>query len=136
MTHLKVVELLDTTHYLERKIGVALMYSALRLPQYRAMLFLETLGKITVSDLSKHMNVTRATISVLVNELVRADIVECLDNRADKRSFYLRLTDSGLQRLALAKSEVSMVAANIASELTEDTLKALNDFACGVQRGR
>ena len=136
MTQLKVLELLEATHRFERKINLALMYSALRLPQFRAMLFLEQLGKITVSDLSRHLNVTRATVSVLINELVRADLVESLSNKSDKRSFYIRLTESGLKRLALAKKEVAMVAENLSQEFCEETVEALNHFACTVHRDR
>ncbi|TNF36242.1 MAG: MarR family transcriptional regulator [Gammaproteobacteria bacterium] len=136
MAELKVLELLEATQAFERKLGLALMYSALRLPQFRAMLFLEQLGKITVSDLSRHLNVTRATVSVLVNELMRAELVESLNNSADKRSFYLRLTESGIKRLALAKKEVSMVADSLSENLNTETVDALNQFACQVRRDR
>jgi DNA-binding MarR family transcriptional regulator len=136
MTELRVVELLEAAAFFERKVGVALMYSALRLPQFKAMLCLEHLGKITVSDLSRHMNVTRATMSVLVNELLRAEIVEMLENKSDKRSFYVRLTEDGQRRLTLAKSEVAMVAQNLSQYFSEDTVQALNAFACSVQRDR
>lgn len=136
MTDLKVIELLDAASLFERKIGVALMYSALRMPQFKAMLCLEKLGKITVSDLSRHMNVTRATMSVLINELVRSGIVECLENTSDKRSFYVHLTADGSRRLALAKSEVAMVIENLSQHFSEETRQALNEFACSVQHDR
>ena len=136
MTQLRVMELLEATQIFERKLTLALMYSCLRLPQFRAMLFLEQAGKITVSDLSRHLNVTRATVSVLVNELDKAGIVESLSNKSDKRSFYVRLTESGLKRLTLAKTEVAMITDNLSKDYCEETVKALNHFACSVQRDR
>lgn len=134
MTQLKVMELLEATQIFERKLGLALMYSCLRLPQFKAMLFLEQLGKITVSDLSRHLNVTRATVSVLISELVKAGLVENLVNKTDKRSFYLRLTESGVKRLALAKSEVAMVTESLSRNYCDETVQALNHFACSIHR--
>ena len=134
MTQLKVMELLEATQIFERKLGLALMYSCLRLPQFKAMLFLEQLGKITVSDLSRHLNVTRATVSVLISELVKAGLVETLVNKTDKRSFYLRLTESGVKRLALAKSEVAMVTESLSRNYCDETVQALNHFACSIHR--
>jgi DNA-binding MarR family transcriptional regulator len=134
MTQLKVMELLDATQLFERKLALALMYSCLRLPQFKAMLFLEQLGKITVSDLSRHLNVTRATVSVLISELIKAGLVENLVNKSDKRSFYIRLTEAGAKRLTLAKSEVSMVTESLSRHYCEETVQALNIFACNIHR--
>ena len=134
MTQLKVMELLDATQLFERKLTLALMYSCLRMPQFKAMLFLEQLGKITVSDLSRHLNVTRATVSVLISELVKAGLVENLANKMDKRSFYIRLTESGTKRLALAKSEVTMVTESLSRNYCDETVQALNVFACNIHR--
>ena len=134
MTKLKIMELLDATQLFERKLGLALMYSCLRLPQFKAMLYLEQLGKITVSDLSRHLNVTRATVSVLISELLRAGLVESLSNKSDKRSFYIRLTDTGIKRLTLAKSEVNMVTESLSRNFCEETVQALNKFACNIHR--
>lgn len=136
MAQLRVMELLEATQMFERKLTLALMYSCLRLPQFRAMLFLEHAGKITVSDLSRHLNVTRATVSVLINELDKAGLVESLNNKSDKRSFYIRLTESGLKRLALAKTEVAMITDSLSQDFCEETVNALNTFACSVQRDR
>jgi DNA-binding MarR family transcriptional regulator len=136
MAQIRVMELLEATQMFERKLTLALMYSCLRLPQFRAMLFLEISGKITVSDLSRHLNVTRATVSVLINELVKAGLVESLANSSDKRSFYIRLTESGLKRLTLAKSEVAMITESLSLDFCDATVQALNQFACSVQRDR
>ena len=134
MAKLNVLDLLDAVLAFEQKINLALMYSALRLPQYRVMVFLEKAGKITVTDLSKQLNVTRATMSVLVNELLKAEIVESLVNTTDKRSFYVRLTNSGLSRLNVARKDLSFVEESISENFTEDQIHLFNEFSCMIRR--
>jgi len=129
METLQVIELLEATQQFEKKLNLALMYSGLRIPQFRAMVFLEKSGKITVSDLSRYMNVTRATMSVLVNQLLSASIVERINNPKDKRSFYIKLTESGSRRLELAKKESALVEAKISSSFNSETVDALNKFS-------
>ena len=133
METLRVLELLEATQAFEKKLNLALMYSGLRLPQFRAMLFLEKSGKITVSDLSRYLNVTRATMSVLVNHLLKMNIVESISNSQDKRSYYLKLTEAGHNRLALAKSEVLLVQDKISEHFTDETITALNDIANSIK---
>ena len=134
MGKINVLELLDTVMVFEQNINLALMYSALRLPQYRVMVFLEKAGKITVTDLSKQLNVTRATMSVLVNQLLKAGIVESVENNKDKRSFYVRLTQSGLNRLKVARKDLSLVEENISEQLSDDQIKLFNDFSSMIWR--
>jgi len=129
METLQVIELLEATQQFEKKLNLALMYSGLRIPQFRAMVFLEKSGKITVSDLSRYMNVTRATMSVLVNQLLSASIVERINNPKDKRSFYIKLTESGIRRLELAKKESALVETKISSSFNSETVDALNKFS-------
>ncbi len=129
MDTLQVLELLEATQQFEKKLNLALMYSGLRIPQFRVMVFLEKSGKITVSDLSRYMNVTRATMSVLVSQLLSASVVSSINNLKDKRSFYVRLTDSGLRRLELAQREAKLVEEKISTSFSTDTIEALNKFS-------
>ncbi len=129
MDKLQVLELLEATQQFEKKLNLALMYSGLRIPQFRVMVFLEKSGNITVSDLSRYMNVTRATMSVLVNQLLSAGIVKNKANSRDKRSFYVVLTESGLRRLELAKKEVKLVEDRISTTFDTETVAALNKFS-------
>lgn len=133
MGNINVLELLDAVTVFEQKINLALMYSALRLPQYRAMIFLEKSGKITVTDLSKQMRVTRATMSVLVNQLLKADIVESVENICDKRSFYVRLTESGLNRLVVARKNIGLVEDGISENFTQEQINLFNEFSCMIR---
>lgn len=134
MAKLNVLDLLDAVQAFEQKMSLALMYSALRLPQYRVMVFLEKAGKITVTDLSKQLNVTRATMSVLVNELLKAEIVESIKNSTDKRSFYVRLTESGQKRLAVARKDLRFVEESISEHFSEERIKEINEFSRLIRR--
>ena len=129
MTQLNVLELLDATQQFEQKLNLALTYYGLRLPQFRAIHFLEKAGKITVTDLSRHLNVTRATVSVLINELLKAGIVESVAHNKDKRSFYIVLTESGLQRLSVARKAIAIVEETISKEFSHEQIAALNNFS-------
>lgn len=132
METLHVIQLLEATQIFEKKLNMALMYSGLRIPQFRAMLFLEKSGKITVSDLSRYLNVTRATMSVLANDLLKADIVESIKNPNDKRSFYMKLTESGQRRISLAKREVELVQERISEEFPSETISTLNKIVTSI----
>jgi DNA-binding MarR family transcriptional regulator len=129
MTKFDVLELLETVHVFETKLNLALMYCGLRLPQFRAMVFMEKAGKITVSDLGRQHGITRASASVLVASLTKAGIVESIANQSDKRSFYIKLTELGMTRLQLAKNEVGLVEQRLAEKIPADVLIALNDLA-------
>lgn len=126
MEQLNVIEFIEKLGVFERKINLALNYTGLRLPHYKALSCLENTGKITVSDLSRTLSVTRATTSVLVNQLIKAGVVETLENRTDKRSHYLRLTELGMQRLELARQEVNLVIQKISRKLPQELIRTLN----------
>ena len=134
MQRLDVLELLEAVQVFENKLNLALMYSGLRLPQFRAMVFMEKAGKITVSDLGRQQAVSRPTASVLVAGMTKAGIVESVANRADKRSFYIKLTAAGLNRLQLAKNEVALVEERLARHIPPETVLALNTVSAVVRK--
>ena len=134
MERFDVLELLEAVQVFENKLNLALMYSGLRLPQFRAMMFMEKAGKITVSDLGRQQAISRATASVLVAGMTKAGIVESVANRADKRSFYIKLTESGLNRLQLAKNEVALVEESLSKHIPSETVHALNTLSTVVRK--
>jgi len=134
MERFDVLDLLETVQVFETKLNLALMYSGLRLPQFRAMVFMEKAGKITVSDLGRQQGITRATASVLVSSLTKAGIIESIANKSDKRSFYIKLTEPGLNRLKLAKKEVGMVEERLARKIPQETIDALKKLSQSIQK--
>lgn len=135
MSDVEILRLLEAIQVFERKINLALMYYGLRLPQYRVLDVLDKSGKITVSDLSRKFDVTRATMSVLVAKLQKAGLVVSLDNKMDKRSFYIILTDAGRARLNSAMLAFELIQKNMCKSLPDDIIDALNAFSLGVRHG-
>lgn len=130
-----VLRLLEAVQVYERKINLALMYYGLRLPQYRVLDVLNRSGKMTVSDLSRKLDVTRATMSVLIAKLHKAGLVEYIDNKVDRRSFYIRLSELGGARLEIAARAFDLMQRNLCRSLSQDIIGALNMFSEGVLLG-
>jgi DNA-binding MarR family transcriptional regulator len=129
MSELNVVDLLRALQVMEKKISVALMYSGLRIPQFRLLEYLDNHDSATVTEISSAMGVTRATISVMTNELIRSSVLITEDNPTDRRSFHLRLTELGRNKLNVARSDMAVMRKKISRNYSEETLKQLNAFA-------
>ena len=128
MEYLDVVGLLKVLQELERNVAVSLMYSGLRLPQFRLLDLLAQEGQATVTELSGRMGITRATASVLVNELIRSGSLLVVENPCDRRSFHVRLTELGSNKLGVARSDLSVFRAKISSRYSQATIRLLNQF--------
>ena len=129
MEQLDLVALIKAAQTLERNANVALMYSGLRLPQFRLLDVLAGVGQATVSEMSKRLNITRATTSVLVNELIRNGSLAVIENPSDRRSFHIRLTEEGLYRLQVARSDLGVLTSKVSGRYPKDMIRTLNDFA-------
>jgi DNA-binding MarR family transcriptional regulator len=129
MEHLDVVGLLRAAQGLERNMSVALMYSGLRIPQYRLLNVLSKAGQATVTEMSEQLHVTRATASVMVNELIRSGALAVVENPADRRSFHIRITDAGMQKLSVARSDIAVFVDKVSKRYSAAAIKVLNEFA-------
>jgi len=132
MEQLNIATLIKAVQILERNANVALMYSGLRLPQFRLMEVLAEAGQATVSELSERLRITRATTSVMVNDLVRSGSATMVENPSDRRSFHVRLTEHGLGRLQVARSDLGLVTKNLSMRYSGSTIRLLNEFASQV----
>ncbi|MDH5649965.1 MAG: MarR family transcriptional regulator [Gammaproteobacteria bacterium] len=133
MRVLNVVELLEGAQIIENKLSVALMYSGLRIPQYRALNIIDNAGKITVTELSKALNVTRATASILANDLIKSGTVLQLDNDSDRRSFYIMMSIPGKQKLSAARKDIAIVQDNISEMFSQEMIELLNSFSKNIR---
>lgn len=129
MEQLNVVELLRALQTLERNASVALMYSGLRVPQFRLLVMLAEMGQATVTEMSERLHVTRATASVTINELIRSGIVAVLENPFDRRSFHIRLTENGANKLHVARSDLAVMQEKLSRRLAPSTVAVLNEFS-------
>ncbi len=129
MSEMSLVELINALQVLEKKITVALMYSGLRVPQFRLLEQLDASGDATVTEMSKRLNITRATASVMINELIRTGIVRTVENPIDRRSFHIHLTELGRNKLHVARSDMAVMQDKISRRLPAETLNHLNEFS-------
>lgn len=136
MSLLNVSELLRALQILERNVSVTLMYSGLRVPQFRLLELLSDCGQATVSEVSKLLHITRATASVQINELLRAGIIAMAENETDRRSFHVHLTELGRNKLGVARSDLSVMQQKLSRHYDETTLQVLNAFAAQTLRQR
>lgn len=136
MCELDILALLESIQVFERKLNLALMYWGLRLPQYRVLDLLDKSGKITVSDISRKLSVTCATMSVLVAKMKDAGLIESLDNKKDKRSFYVKLTEAGYARFRSAEQTVLVIQRGVCKSLSAETVAAINSFSRDMVHGR
>lgn len=129
MELLDVIGLLKAAQTLERNVSVALMYAGLRVPQFRMLDALAGMDRATVTEMSARLHITRATASVMVNELVRAGIVAMVGNPADRRSFHIRLTELGRDKLHVARSDVGVLINELSRQYPEEMVRVLNGFS-------
>jgi len=129
MQELNVFGLIDAVRSVEQRISVALFYSGLRIPQYRALKYIEQQQDTTVSDLSRNFGTTRATASLLASELIRLDAVVAVENPADRRSYFLKLTRSGKSKLSVGQRDVELVVKSIAEDYEPEMIDHINRFA-------
>jgi DNA-binding MarR family transcriptional regulator len=128
MKELNIIDLIDGMRQLEQRISVALMYSGIRIPQLRTLSIIDEEGKITVTLLSKRLGITRATVSVMVNELIANNIVYTVDNESDRRSFYIKLTISGKQKLNVARRDLMEFQKSLSRDLSDELIASVNTF--------
>ncbi len=134
MEPLNLLELLWAVQILERNASVALMYSGLRLPQIRLLECLDRAGQATLTELSRCLRISRATASVLINELVRMEVIIAADNPTDRRSVLLHFTERGRNKLNVARRDLRAFARQFETQYDERTIAALNVFAAAHSR--
>ena len=120
--------LLKAAQILERNVTVALIYAGLRVPQYRMLQAIAESDQITVTDISKKLNISRATASVMVNDLIRMQVIATVESQTDRRSFHIRLTERGQNKLLVARKDLNALTQGLTNRIPQDLVTALNEF--------
>ena len=129
MENLDVMKLLRAAQVLERSMSISLMYSGLRVPQFRLLDILEGMGQATVTEMSEKLQVRRATASILINELIKSGIVEVTENASDRRSFHVHLSQMGANKLEAARKDISVLREKMSKNYSPETIRMLNEFS-------
>jgi len=72
----------------------------LTVPQLVVLLAIEELGAVTVKEISRHVSLSQATVTTILNRLEDRGFIERARNADDKRVVNSRLTDKGLAVLS------------------------------------
>ncbi len=129
MQKLNVVGLVGALQKLERNLSISLMYSGLRVSQFRALDCIDGDPETTVSGLSSQLHITRASASAMVSELCRSGILALVENPADRRSFFIRLTELGESKLHVARKDVGVFIEELSQQYPAEIIRQLNLFA-------
>ncbi|WP_303903059.1 MarR family winged helix-turn-helix transcriptional regulator [Thiohalomonas denitrificans] len=132
MEQLDVVALIHAAQQLERNTAISLMYSGLKVSQFRLLTFLESAPEPTVTQISKYLKITRASASVMVNELVRAKILSTEEHPVDRRSFLIQITALGESKLTVAHRDLKVLQEKLSEHYATETIQVLNDFAAAI----
>jgi len=95
---LELVEAMDDLSELIRKFQTQLLSGDLKQYTLRQLYYIELINKsegISVSELSKKLNIKKSTVSIAVNQLIDLDIVSKIRSEEDKRFYFLQLTPKG-----------------------------------------
>lgn len=95
---LELVESMDKLAELIRKFQTQLISGDLKEYTLRQLYYIELINKnegISVSELSKTLNVKKSTVSIAINQLIELGIIHKIQSSTDKRFYFLQLTPKG-----------------------------------------
>jgi DNA-binding MarR family transcriptional regulator len=95
---LELVESMDKLSELTRDFQKQLLRGDLKEYTLRQLYYIELINKnrgISVSELSKILNVKKSTVSVAINQLIDDGIVMKTQSQTDKRFYSLKITSKG-----------------------------------------
>ncbi|AEG19320.1 MarR family winged helix-turn-helix transcriptional regulator [Methanobacterium paludis] len=103
---LELVESMDKLSELIRKFQTQLLTGDLKEYTIRQLYYIELINKnegISVSELSKALDVKKSTVSVAINQLIGLGIVTKIQSNVDKRFYFLQLTPKGKNIMKMHK---------------------------------
>jgi DNA-binding MarR family transcriptional regulator len=103
---LELVESMDKLSELIRKFQTQLLTGDLKEYTIRQLYYIELINKnegISVSELSKALDVKKSTVSVAINQLIGLGIVTKIQSDVDKRFYFLQLTPKGKDIMKMHK---------------------------------
>jgi DNA-binding MarR family transcriptional regulator len=101
--------------------------TGITLPQMHTLEILGSSGNLRMKELAEKMGVTTGSLTVLVDRLVRAQLVERRPNEFDRRSIQVGLTPEGKKHFTLHHDLHAQLSQDIAGALApEETVHFLD----------
>ncbi len=130
---LELVESMDKLSDLMRKFQTQLRTGDLKEYTLRQLYYIELIDKnqgISVSELSKKLDVKKSTVSVAINQLIDLGIVIKIQSSSDKRFYSLQLTPKGNQIMEMHKqvhkNTINKISKILNPEEVENFVKIVN----------
>lgn len=109
------------------KVAEELKNIGLTVPQITAIKFIAHRKKVTVSELSEEMNITKATVSGILNRLENMNIIKRIRSKEDKRIVYVVFSDEGLSLAKDIKHIMNNCFENIFSNVSKEDLISIDN---------
>lgn len=103
---LEIVESMDKLGNIMQKFQTELLSGELKKYTLRQLYYIELIDKnenISVSEISRMLDLKKSTVSIAVNQLIEQDIVLKIQSDDDKRFYFLKLTDKGNKIMQMHK---------------------------------
>jgi DNA-binding MarR family transcriptional regulator len=100
--------------------------SDLSVPQFRALAFIHNNAEPSLSDLAEHLGLTLASVSTLVDGLVKKNLLVRTQSSADRRRLMLTLTQQGESIYDIARQGTQAHLSSLLSKLSRDELLVIN----------
>ena len=103
---LEIVESMDKLGELMQRFQTELLTGELKEYTLRQLYYIELIDKnegISVSEISKILDLKKSTVSIAVNQLIEQDIVSKIQSNTDKRFYFLKLTSKGKEIMKMHK---------------------------------
>ena len=103
---------------------------SLSVPQFRVLAFLSRHPDASLSEVSEHIGITRATASPMIERLVQRSLVDRQADPTERRHIMLKLTPEGSARLEEMRGRTRQ---KLAEQLNGLTLAELEQVSAGLK---
>jgi MarR family transcriptional regulator, organic hydroperoxide resistance regulator len=122
----------EVMQYSAREILCLLQREDLSMPRMTAIMMLRRSGTASISDISRHLNLSLGATSQVVDKLVEAGFVTRAEDPDDRRQKHVALTERGQQFAAEVRrvrvSELTRRLESLPPPLLEHALAVLSDI--------
>ncbi len=112
---------------LEQKMS-SMSIDYLTLNHYQYLQAVKQLGAPTLSDISDYLDLSNASVSVMVKKLIKESLLEKIQSEEDKRSYHVQLTEFGKQIVDHDKNSFLSVMRRVEAELDEEERKQVRQI--------
>jgi DNA-binding MarR family transcriptional regulator len=107
----------------QKEAGSTLGFSKLTVHQLQYLDVINDLENPTITELAKRLHITKASVTVGVNKLIKLGFVSKTQSKVDKRVFHVSLKESGKQFAAVKNQALQDYGKFIRSALSKEEAK-------------